>query len=49
METRGAFDYAERAATREILAAKTALQDLPDGEPVAMLDAIADYVLTRQS
>lgn len=49
METRGAFEYAESAATREIVAAKEALDRLPQGEPIAMLDAIADYVLARQS
>ena len=53
METRGAYAYAEAAAQAEIDAAKAALGSLDhapeSAEPVAMLDAIADYVLTRQS
>lgn len=48
METRGAFAAAEEAAKAHIAEAKKALADLPETEPVTMLDAIGDYVLARQ-
>ncbi len=48
METRGAFAFAEASAQAHVARAKRALEGLPSGESVTMLDAIGDYVLVRQ-
>ena len=49
METRGAFAASEAAAKDHIAGAKRALAELSESTPRTMLDAVADYVLRRQS
>ncbi|MBX3118355.1 MAG: polyprenyl synthetase family protein [Fimbriimonadaceae bacterium] len=48
MDTRGAFAEAEEAARHEVRLAEKALCDLPESEESAMLQVLAELIVTRQ-